>query len=85
MENKSKKNNTRKRKWEQVAIDEPSFFAADMDGFVSLEVLNDYDLKVSGNNKNGKVISIQEKKSKVSEMQKVKYIWQLVNKADRSM
>ena len=28
-----------------VVLDDPSFFAGEMDGFVSLEVMEDYDLK----------------------------------------
>ena len=35
----------KKRKWEPVELDDPSFFAGEMDGFVSLEVMEDYDLK----------------------------------------
>ena len=35
----------KKRKWEPVVLDDPSFFADEMDGFVSLEVMEDYDLK----------------------------------------
>ena len=35
----------KKRKWEPVVLDDPSFFAGEMDGFVSLEVMEDYDLK----------------------------------------
>ena len=34
----------RKRAWKPVTLDSPSFFAGDMEGFVSLEVLEDYDL-----------------------------------------
>ena len=32
----------KKRKWEPVELDDPSFFAGEMDGFVSLEVMEDY-------------------------------------------
>lgn len=39
---KSPKN--RKRAWKPVSVDNPSFFAGDMEGFVSLEILEDYDL-----------------------------------------
>ncbi|XP_066030505.1 ATP-dependent RNA helicase DDX24 isoform X1 [Pocillopora verrucosa] len=35
----------KKRKWEPVVLDDPSFFAGEMDGFVSFEVMKDYDLK----------------------------------------
>lgn len=35
----------KKRKWEPVVLDDPSFFAGEMDGFVSLEVMEDYDLE----------------------------------------
>lgn len=68
----SKKRKSRKRKWQMVAIEEPAFFASDMDGFVSLEELKDYHLEVTGNSTTGKLISIQEKKPKVSETQAVK-------------
>ena len=30
------------QKWEPVELDDPSFFAGEMDGFVSLEVMEDY-------------------------------------------
>ena len=36
---------SRKRKWRSVTLDDPAFFSGDMDGFVSLEVLEDYDLE----------------------------------------
>ena len=32
----------KKWKWEPVELDDPSFFAGEMDGFVSLEVMEDY-------------------------------------------
>ena len=32
----------KKRKWEPVEFDDPSFFAGEMDEFVSLEVMEDY-------------------------------------------
>ena len=32
----------KKRKWEPVELDDPSFFAGEMDGFMSLEVMEDY-------------------------------------------
>ncbi|XP_022781216.1 ATP-dependent RNA helicase ddx24-like [Stylophora pistillata] len=35
----------KKRKWEPVVLDDPLFFAGEMDGFVSLEVMEDYDLE----------------------------------------
>ena len=41
-EGKSKGN---KRKWRPVVLDDPSFFAGDMEGFVSLEVMEDYNLE----------------------------------------
>ena len=41
-ERKSKGN---KRKWQPVVLDDPSFFAGDMEGFVSLEVMEDYNLE----------------------------------------
>lgn len=41
-EMKSKGN---KRKWQPVVLDDPSFFAGDMEGFVSLEVMEDYNLE----------------------------------------
>jgi len=34
-----------KRKWQPVVLDDPSFFAGDMEGFVSLEVMEDYNLE----------------------------------------
>lgn len=43
MTEKNAKNN--KRKWKPVMLDDPSFFADDMEGFVSLEVLEDYNLE----------------------------------------
>ena len=64
----TKSGNKRKRKWQQVSIEEPAFFASDMDGFVSLEELTDYHLEVTGNSTSGKMISIQEKKQKVCEV-----------------
>lgn len=41
-EEKSKGN---KRKWRPVVLEDPSFFAGDMEGFVSLEVMEDYNLE----------------------------------------
>ena len=42
----AKKNaKTKKRKWRPVMLDDPSFFAGDMEGFVSLEVMEDYNLE----------------------------------------
>ena len=35
----------KKGKWEPVVLDDFSFFAGGMDGFVSLEVMEDYDLE----------------------------------------
>ena len=35
----------KKGKWEPVVLDDFSFFAGEMDGFVSLEVMEDYDLE----------------------------------------
>ena len=32
----------KRRKWEPVELDDPSFFEGEMDGFVSLEVMADY-------------------------------------------
>lgn len=36
---------SRKRKWTEVAIDNPAFFSGDMEGFVQLEELEDYTLE----------------------------------------
>ena len=41
---KEKRKKSRKRKWKPVSLDNPSFFTGDMGGFVSLEILEDYDL-----------------------------------------
>lgn len=43
MTEKNAKNN--KRKWKPVMLDDPSFFAEDVEGFVSLEVLEEYNLE----------------------------------------
>ena len=40
-----KKSKGNKRKWQPVVLDDPSFFAGDMEGFVSLEVMEDYNLE----------------------------------------
>jgi len=40
-----KKSKGNKRKWQPVVLDDPSFFASDMEGFVSLEVMEDYNLE----------------------------------------
>lgn len=40
-----KKSRGNKRKWRPVVLDDPSFFAGDMEGFVSLEVMEDYNLE----------------------------------------
>lgn len=40
-----KKSEGNKRKWRPVVLDDPSFFAGDMEGFVSLEVMEDYNLE----------------------------------------
>ena len=40
-----KKSKGSKRKWRPVVLDDPSFFAGDMEGFVSLEVMEDYNLE----------------------------------------
>lgn len=40
-----KKSKGNKRKWRPVVLDDPSFFAGDMEGFVSLEVMEDYNLE----------------------------------------
>jgi len=40
-----KKSNSNKRKWRPVVLEDPSFFAGDMEGFVSLEVMEDYNLE----------------------------------------
>ena len=37
-----KNSNGKKRKWEPVELYDPSFFAGEMDGFVSLEVMEDF-------------------------------------------
>ena len=39
-----KKSKSTKRKWRPVVLEDPSFFAGDMEGFVSLEVMEDYNL-----------------------------------------
>ena len=36
---------SKKRKWRPVVLDDPAFFAGDMEGFVSLEVMEDYNLE----------------------------------------
>ncbi|KAL9960204.1 hypothetical protein ACROYT_G033626, partial [Oculina patagonica] len=49
-----KKSKGSKRKWRPVVLDDPSFFAGDMEGFVSLEVMEDYNLeKLRGINVDG--------------------------------
>ena len=59
----------KKRKWEPVVLDDPSFFAGEMDGFVSLEVMEDYDLEeLAGIGAGGPA---QEKKIKERPLQKV--------------
>lgn len=40
-----KKSKSNKRKWRPVVLEDPSFFAGDMEGFVSLEVMEDYNLE----------------------------------------
>ena len=35
----------KKRKWKPVVLEDPSFFAGDMEGFVSFEVLEEYNLE----------------------------------------
>ena len=35
----------KKRKWRPVLLEDPSFFAGDMEGFVSFEVLEEYNLE----------------------------------------
>ena len=40
-----KNTKTKKRKWRPVVLDDPAFFAGDMEGFVSLEVMEDYNLE----------------------------------------
>ena len=40
-----KKSKSTKRKWRPVVLEDPSFFAGDMEGFVSLEVMEDYNLE----------------------------------------
>ena len=59
----------KKRKWEPVVLDDPSFFAGEMDGFVSLEVMEDYDLKeLTGIGTSGPA---RKKKIKERSLQKV--------------
>ena len=36
---------SQKRKWKAVLLDDPSFFSGDLEGFGSLEVLEEYDLE----------------------------------------
>ena len=62
----------KKRKWEPVELDDPSFFAGEMDGFVSLEVMEDYDLKeLTGIGTSGRA---RKKKIKERPPQKVNYL-----------
>ena len=62
----------KKRKWEPVELDDPSFFAGEMDGFVSLEVMEDYDLKeLTGIGTSGPT---RKKKTKERPPQKVNYL-----------
>ena len=59
----------KKRKWEPVVLDDPLFFAGEMDGFVSLEVMEDYDLEeLTGIGAGGPV---RKKKVKEQPLQKV--------------
>ena len=52
-----------------VVLDDPSFFAGEMDGFVSLEVMEDYDLKeLTGIGTSGPA---RKKKIKERSLQKV--------------
>ena len=40
-----KNRKTKKRKWKPVVLDDPTFFSSDMEGFVSLEVMEEYNLE----------------------------------------
>ena len=68
--NNVSKKRKRRHKWKPVSIDGSCFVADDMDGFVSLEVLDDYEIN---DESGGKVI----KQSKGSlETVKVTDIWE---------
>ena len=55
-----------------VVLDDPSFFAGEMDGFVSLEVMEDYDLKeLTGIGAGGPA---WKKKMKERSLQKVNFL-----------
>ena len=43
MADKSRK--TKKRKWTPVVLEDPTFFSGDMEGFVSIEVMEEYNLE----------------------------------------
>ncbi|CAH3141790.1 unnamed protein product [Porites lobata] len=40
-----KNRKTKKRKWTPVVLDDPTFFSGEMEGFVSLEVMEEYNLE----------------------------------------
>ena len=40
-----KNRKTKKRKWTPVVLNDPTFFSGDMEGFVSLEVMEEYNLE----------------------------------------
>ena len=62
----------KKRKWEPVELDDPSYFAGEMDGFVSLEVIEDYDLKEL--TRIGAGGPARKKKMKERSLQKVNFL-----------
>ena len=62
----------KKRKWEPVVLDDPSFFAGKMDGFMSLEVIEEYDLEeLTGIGAGGPA---WKKKMKERSLQKVNFL-----------
>ena len=64
-----KKSKSKKRKWQPVVLDDPSFFTGDMEGFVSLEVMEDYNLEeLTGNDVEGPT---RKKKAKKQPVMKV--------------
>lgn len=40
-----KNRKTKKRKWTPVVLDDPTFFSGEIEGFVSLEVMEEYNLE----------------------------------------
>ena len=61
MANRNAKN--KKRKWQPVLLEDPSFFEGDMEGFVSFEVLEEYNLEeLKGNVDGGRTRNKKAKK-----------------------